>query len=174
MCVGYMPPPLIFNTSNEVICRLPQWYRLSVPVGFLGLVPPVSHGRPTVYPASEYRPCMWYATSANPDMLLVACGEFSQPLQPCPVQIHTNNRHLSMEQRSMREGSHNAKDNKSAGNIQLSSRRTTCMGRVRGAALSDSIRFTRNFGSCRLICSFVFTWWILTLFSSIPTCFPSG
>ena len=25
ICVGYMPPPLIFNKSNEVICRLPQW-----------------------------------------------------------------------------------------------------------------------------------------------------
>ena len=37
ICVGYMPPPLIFNTSNEVICRLPQWYRLNVLCASLGL-----------------------------------------------------------------------------------------------------------------------------------------
>ena len=28
--VRYVPPPLIFNTTNEVFCRLIQWYRLSV------------------------------------------------------------------------------------------------------------------------------------------------
>ena len=63
-----------------------------------------------MYLASEYQPCMWYASSANPDMLSVVCPESSKLLQRCAVQIHTNNRHLSMEDGSMREGSRNEND----------------------------------------------------------------
>ena len=74
----------------------------------------------------------------------------------------------------MREGLRNENDELSVGNILLSLQRTTCMGRVGGAALSDSIRFCSNFGSFRPICLLVFRWSILTLLSSISTCFSSG
>ena len=37
ICVGYTPPPLIFNTSIKVMGRLPQWYRLNVLFASLGL-----------------------------------------------------------------------------------------------------------------------------------------
>ena len=36
-CVRYMPPPLILNTSTEVICHLPQWYRLNPLCASFGL-----------------------------------------------------------------------------------------------------------------------------------------
>ena len=143
-------------------------------VRLLVLVPPVSHGRPTVYQASKYRPCMWYATCTNPDILPVACLQSSKLLQRCAVHIKSNNRHLRIEDRSMPEGSRNDNNAQSAGNILLSSQRTTCMTRVDGAASSDSIHFCSNFASFRLICLFVFFWSILTLLSSISTCFPSG
>ena len=74
----------------------------------------------------------------------------------------------------MREGSRNEKSEQSVGNILLSSQRTTCNGPFGGAASSDSIRFCSNFVSFRLICSFVFSWSILTLSSSTSTCLPSG
>ena len=74
----------------------------------------------------------------------------------------------------MQEGLRNENNEQFAGNILLSSQRTTCMGRVGGAGLGDSIHFTSNFGSFRLICPFAFSWWILTLLSSTFTCFPSG
>ena len=63
----------------------------------------------------------------------------------------------------MREGLRNENDEPSVGNILLSSQRTTCIGRVGGAALSDSTRFSSNFGFFRLRCLFVFSWSILTL-----------
>ena len=66
------------------------------------------------------------------------------------------------------------KSEQSVGNILLSSQRTTCNGPVGGAASSDSIRFCSNFVSFRLICPFVFSWYILTLSSSTSTCLPSG
>ena len=74
----------------------------------------------------------------------------------------------------MREGLRNESNKQSSGNVLLSSQKTTCMGRVGGAASNDPIRFTSNFGSCRLICPFVFSWSILTLSSLISTFFPSG
>ena len=74
----------------------------------------------------------------------------------------------------MREGSRNEKSEQSVGNILLSSQRTKCNGPVGGAASSDSLRFCSNFVSFRLICPFVFPWWILTLSSSTSTCLPSG
>ena len=77
---GYLPPLTVVSAQRLV----------TFPV----LVPPVSHGRPTVYLASEYRPCMWYASSANPDTLSVACPESSKLLQHCAPQINTNNRLL--------------------------------------------------------------------------------
>ena len=120
---GYLPPHRVVLAKRLVL--------------FLVLVPPVSHGRPTVYQASEYWPCMWCATCTNPDMLSVACPESSKLLQRCAVQIHTKNCHLLIEDRSMREGSRNKNNELSIGNILLSSQRTTCMGRVSGAASSD-------------------------------------
>ena len=157
---GHLLPPTVVSAQRLV--------------RFLVLVPSVLHGRPTVYLVSEYRPCMWYATSANPDMLSVPCPEFSKLLQRCAVQIHTKNRHLCMEDMSMREGSRNKNDELSVGNILLSSQRTTCMGRVGGVASSGSIRFSTKLGSFFLICPFAFSWSILTLLSSISTCFSSG
>ena len=157
---GYLPP-------HTVVSAQPL-------VRFLVLVPPVLHGRPTVYQASKYRPRMWYTTCTNPDMLPIASPESSKLLQHCAVQIHTNHRHLRIEDRSMRERSRNKENEQSVGNILLSSQRTTCMGPVGGAASSDSIRFCSNLASFRLICPFVFSWSILTLSSSISTCFPSG
>ena len=74
----------------------------------------------------------------------------------------------------MRDGSRNEKSEQSVGNILLSSQRTTCNGPVGAAASSDSICFRSNFVSFRLICPFVFSWLILTLFSSTSTCLPSG
>ena len=64
---GYSPPPTMVSAQRFV--------------RFLGLDPPVSLERTTPYPASEYRPCMWYATSANPGILSIAFHEFSEPLQ---------------------------------------------------------------------------------------------
>ena len=93
ICVANWPPPLIFNTSNEVMCRLPQWYRLKVLRASSGLSRKFRTESPKCIQPQNI-PCMWYATSANPDMLLVACPETSQLLQRCAVQIHTNNRHL--------------------------------------------------------------------------------
>ena len=56
---GYLPPHTVVSARRVV--------------RFLELVPPVSHGKPTVYQASEYQPCMWYATCTNADMLPIAC-----------------------------------------------------------------------------------------------------
>ena len=143
-------------------------------VRFLIHAPQVLHGRPTVYQASEYRPCMWYATCTNPDMLTVACPESSKLLQRYAVQIHTNNRNLRKEDRSMRKGPRNENNEQSVGNILLSSQRTTCLGSVGDAASSDSICFCSNFATFCLICPFVFPWSILTLLRSASTCFASG
>ena len=74
----------------------------------------------------------------------------------------------------MGEGLRNKKSEQSVGNILLSSLRTTCNRPVGGAASSDSIRFSSNFVSFRLICPFVFSWSILTLSSSTSTCLRSG
>ena len=65
----------------------------------------------------------------------------------------------------MCKGSGNENDEQLVGNILLFSQRTTCMWRVGDAASSDSIRFSSNFGSFRLICLFVFSLSILTLLS---------
>ena len=114
---------------------------------FLGLLPPVLVEGTTVYPASEYWLCLWYANSANPGFLSVSCHEFAQPLRCCAVQIHTNSCHLFTIQTSMRDGSFKKTDKQSPGNILLSSQRTTQTGRVGGSASSHSIRFTSNFES---------------------------
>ena len=68
ICVGYMPPPLIFNTSYEVICRLPQCYRLDGLCASLGLarqsraegprcIWPQNIGRACVMPIPQIQTC---------------------------------------------------------------------------------------------------------------------
>ena len=55
--VGYMPPPLIFSTSNDVISSLPQWYRLNVLCASTGLYAERTEGPWCIRPPNIGRTC---------------------------------------------------------------------------------------------------------------------